>query len=155
LRSFSYQHVHSLRRGSYGRVEYRNECAWEGYPKDKIQKASAILRVDDIEVMMQALQSFTHSMMRRDAGDINDERHRLSSAIREILLGSGLAFEEELLAQMPNVLSFSQKFIMSLMAERQYLPAYQPILSLQAATKRISVKKKCQETLEILGFGDS
>ncbi len=24
LRSFLYQHVHSLKRGSYGRVEYRN-----------------------------------------------------------------------------------------------------------------------------------
>lgn len=134
--------------------EIRNDCAWEDYPKDKIQKASAMLHLEDIGVMMQALQTFTHSLIRRDAGDNADERHRISSAIREILLGSGLAFEKELLSQMPHLLSFSQKFIMSLMAERQYFPAYEPIRRLEASTKRISVKKACQETLEKLGFED-
>jgi hypothetical protein len=76
--------------------EIRNDCAWEDYPKDKIQRASAMLQLKDLEVMMQALQTFTHSLMRRDAGDNADERHRISSAIREVLLGSGLAFQKEL-----------------------------------------------------------
>ncbi len=130
----------------------KDKVFWEEIPERAIAHIIPQTKPEHIAALVATLNRYTPAIMRDDAGDMADERYRMTTTVNMILDGLSYPVEPLLLQSLPSAIPHTQKWILRLIATRNYLPAYAAILALLSATKSKSVRQKCHETLTALGF---
>ncbi len=130
----------------------KDKVFWEEVPVDLIGRIIPMTQPSDVAVLVQALDAYDRARMRDDAGDVADERHRMMQTVALILDGLAFPYEAELVQRLPVALPFTQIFILKIIAQRKYLPAYSAIVQLQQSTQNPQLQQQCRVTLQALGF---
>ncbi len=99
--------------------EIRKECAWENMPEKTCREIIPHVGIEEAKEMIRALERYTKKTMKGDAGDIADERRRLSTAIMIVLTQVKENINPHLFDLKPWALQYTNEVIDTILEKRK------------------------------------
>src|ERR1700742_1568644 len=66
-------------------IELKIQCGWEHMPKDMYDRIIPFIGIEEAKAMIRGLEAYTKNVMKRNYGDVLNERFRLGIAVTVIL----------------------------------------------------------------------